>query len=502
LETKVLHEPLAASGTIRRAWQEWIDLCLYVALVALLVASTMNGLSVDWAVLGTEVTIRPDQVVLLFLLPTVALAFVLSRLRFHVTLFDGVVLAFIFSNAASSILVSHSPKASLQGTLLLGMYATMYFVVRQILADRAEWLPRVGNWLLGLGVVQAVYSLTALVLYSRGYVLAGLHRGHLTETSVAIRGTFPEPNLLGAYLSLIAVFLTVRYVFRPEGQRGGTWLFGLFLTSLALPLTVTRAAGLAFALGMLALAVIVGLYRREIPGWSARAGKVVVTLGCVVLLTVTAMNGLVSTLSRYPNLLLERWISIALIAPGQDARLGEEGARTRAERSSMTEAQKKAPAIEGEALAVGRNVTEASRSSVEGRLNVWLRALERWRESPILGHGTLAGGGMTQQGWWYSSLVQAFYDTGLLGFFVLLWIHLAAIFYPMRAWLRTSRNPMSANLLGFGVGNAVLLFTSQFSSFLFLGFPWVFWGLSMGAVEAHATGRLPEMAKPSSSVRS
>jgi hypothetical protein len=72
----------------------------------------------------------------------------------------------------------------------------------------------------------------------------------------------------------------------------------------------------------------------------------------------------------------------------------------------------------------------------------------------------------------------------------LLWIHVGAVVYPVRAWVRTRRNPGSANLLGFGVGNAVLFFTSQFSNLYFVGFPWVFLGLSMGAVAAYSKGHV------------
>jgi O-antigen ligase len=434
---------------------------VHPGLISLLIASTMNGLSAEWAVFGREITVRPDQVVLVFLLPVLALAYGLGRFRLHLNRFEWVVLAFLFTNFASSMLISPSQRASLQGAALLGACVAMYFVTREIVSNRAEWLGGATNWVVCLGIAQALYCLTALILYYFGYVIGGLQIGHLSEASVAIEGTFWEANLLGAYLALIALFFTVRYVLAPEGQRGGTYLLGLFITSLALPLTVTRSAALALALGMLATALIVCAYHREIHGWRRKAGRIVVVLGCVLLLTVTVMNALVSTISRYPNLLLERWIPISL-----------------------------APAIEVDVPTTGGAVTQASRGSMEGRLDAWLRAMEFWREHPIFGHGTLAGGNVIREGWWYSSLVQALYDTGLLGFLVLLWIHVGAVVYPVRAWLRTRRNPMSANLLGFGLGNAVLFFTSQFSNLYFVGFPWVFLGLSMGAVAAYSKGHV------------
>ena len=74
---------------------------------------------------------------------------------------------------------------------------------------------------------------------------------------------------------------------------------------------MTRAAALAFGAGMLAFAAIVLVLRRDIPAWSGRAVRIAGALGLAAVLTVTAMNSLVSTLSWYPNLLLERWIPVS-----------------------------------------------------------------------------------------------------------------------------------------------------------------------------------------------
>jgi hypothetical protein len=228
--------------------------------------------------------------------------------------------------------------------------------------------------------------------------------------------------------------------------------------------------------------VVVYVFRSEFAEWKARAVRIALTLGFVLLLTVTAMNDLVSALSRYPDFLLERWLPVRLNVIGSEAPLVE------AEPVAVAAEAPEAPVIVG-------GVTRASRSSVEGRVDAWEMALERWQERPILGHGTLVG--ELQEGWWYSSLVQALYDTGLVGFFALLWIHAGAVVLPARKWLRTRRGQMSANLLGFAAGNAVLGFSSQFSNFLFVGFPWVFLGLSMAAVQGSRAPRVRPTAHDS-----
>src|SRR5687768_1961555 len=109
------------------------DRLLHGGLIALLIASTMNSLSLEWRVSGTEFTVRPDQVVLVLLVPLVFLAFILGRFRFQLTLFDWVVLGFLGSNFAASIVSAPSPAASVRGAVLLAAYGAMYFVVKQIL---------------------------------------------------------------------------------------------------------------------------------------------------------------------------------------------------------------------------------------------------------------------------------------------------------------------------------------------------------------------------------
>jgi hypothetical protein len=433
----------------------------------MLIASTMNGASVDLGVYGNEITVRPDQLVLIVLAPILGLGYVAGAFRLHLLLFDWLVLGFVVSNLAASLLWSSSVNVSLKGSLLLAGYAAMYLLVKETVANRAQWVPRASNWVFGLGVAQAAYSLIAVALYAFGYPIGGLQIGHLRESSVAIKGTFWEPNLLGAYLGVITLCLMVRYLMSSDRQSGARYLAGMFVTSLALPLTVTRAAGAAFGVGLLAVALIVLVYRGEIHRWRMRTARIAITLCCVVLLTGTAMNSLVSALSGYPNLLLERWAPISFVPPSGEVFALPEGTSARP----------------GKALATGE-VLRASRSSVHGRMDAWARAVQEWRHLPVLGHGTLAGVEVIEDGWWYSSLVQALYDTGLVGFVVLLGIYVAAIVYPVRTWLRARAGPSSANLLAFGVGNTVLFVTSQFSNFLFVGFPWVFLGVTMGAVEA------------------
>jgi hypothetical protein len=457
-----------------------IDAWLLVGVTGLLVASTMNRFAFDWRVFGREITLRADLIVFAVVAPVLAVSWLTGRVRIRMKPIDWTVLAYLFTNLAASMLAAGTRRVGVQATVLLGTLMGMYFVTRHLLGQSPQWLSRATNLLVALGIAQAVYSLTALFLYTGGYSIGGLVFGHLTLNSVATQGTFWEANLLGAFLGLIAVFLTVRYVVQPQDTRPPVYLAGVFLATLVLPLTMTRAAALAFGAGLLAFAAIVLVFRRDIAAWSGRAVRIAGALGLAAVLTVTAMNSLVSTLSRYPNLLRERWIPFLW---------------------NPSEAESAGPVqvIRPDGSVVSASVTLASRSSAEGRGQAWRRAGDLWWNRPLLGHGTLGGQDVIKDGWWYSSLVQALYDTGLVGFFLLFWIHAASVVSPILAWSRARHHPGSATLLAFGLSNLVLVLTSQFSNFFFVGFPWVFLGMSLAAVDVWSTAQ-PEREREAPAV--
>jgi CHASE2 domain-containing sensor protein len=86
-----------------------------------------------------------------------------------------------------------------------------------------------------------------------------------------------------------------------------------------------------------------------------------------------------------------------------------------------------------------------------------------------------------------------------VGFFLLFWIHAASVVSPILAWSRARHHPGSATLLAFGLSNLVLVLTSQFSNFFFVGFPWVFLGMSLAAVDVWSTAQ-PEREREAPAV--
>ena len=128
------------------------------------------------------------------------------------------------------------------------------------------------------------------------------------------------------------------------------------------------------------------------------------------------------------------------------------------------------------------NIFDFSGGSGEGRVIVQKEAIERWHNGVLLGNGTLSLPAVPPAGSWiYSSVLQALHDTGLFGVFFLLWYQLGVIFIIFKGYKR-SRDPFfKAALAGFATASIALMIASQASSFLWLGFPWIFSGLAVSA---------------------
>jgi hypothetical protein len=98
------------------------DRVLFGGLVALVVAATMSGLRTNVTIRGYELTIRPDQVVLLALLPSIAVALTRRGLTRWWSVLHIPVFAFLAANAVASVAASGVRDVSLQGTVLMTVY--------------------------------------------------------------------------------------------------------------------------------------------------------------------------------------------------------------------------------------------------------------------------------------------------------------------------------------------------------------------------------------------
>jgi hypothetical protein len=461
--------------------RRYIETCLLACLVLLLITSTMNGLTFDVAVGTRRATIRPDQITLALLLPLWATALLTKRLRWHRTKLDLPIVGLLLANLFSSLVFSPLRGASLQGVALIAIYASMYFVTANLLVQHPHWSRPLSRLFVGIGIAQAVYGLLAFVAYSQGWNIGGIATGRLMADVQCVRSTFIEPNLLGIYLSMIVVFLGASILL--EGKGRNRWLAagGLVLIGLTLVLTLTRSAWLASGGVLLLLLALALLQARNPLRVAARVLPLLVALVLITSISWLALDPLLSELAGKEGVLSSRIVALLELAgSGRQEETGTDTTQTGEER--FKERIRAAREHAGEVQELDE-VTVGSLTSAVVRLEAYRWGLEEWLKAPIFGHGTLAGQDIGRQ-WWLSSVLQSLYDTGIVGTVFLLWMYGVAIVCP---WLATRRaaTPRNRNyLLAYALANAVLFLTSQFSSFLWVGFPWVFMGLTMGQVHS------------------
>ena len=453
---EVAGAPVPAVTGIRSTATSWSDRVLFGGLVALVAAATMSGLSTDVTIGGRAVTIRPDQVVLLALLPALAVALARQGLVRRYSVLHLPVFAFLAANALASVAASRVRDFSLQGTALMTVYVAMYTGVVVLVNDRPAWARRLLAVVVGLGFIHALYSIAAIFLFASGINVGGLMFGQVGPRSVTAKSTFPEANLLAAFMLLVAIFSAVRLVSASGRARRAAWFAGFCLAGLALVLTMTRAAWLSLLLGLLLLGLALLIRGKSLRHVLAAMRPVLLGLVVIAVLSLLVFDPLLSRLWGEEHVLLPRIHSLSFVS-GSPTNCRENAAKGSA--------------------------GEGSCWSVVGRLEIFRDGLQGWRKQPLLGHGTF-GGKATGRHYWMGSVVQALYDTGVLGTVALLAMYLVVIAAPWRASRRAVDPGERDVLLACAIGNALLMLTSQLASFLWVGFPWIFMGLTMAAVIA------------------
>ncbi|MCW5851728.1 MAG: hypothetical protein KIT87_16770 [Anaerolineae bacterium] len=417
-----------------------------IIVMTLLVASLLNGWLLPVQLGSSELTIRPDQIVLLFALVILVLFYLTRQVSLYHTELDVPILGYLGANLASSVLVSPVKSVSYQAVVLMAVYCLMYFATANLLIQLPTWrVAQITRLFVGLGVVEAGYGILVLLLYSIGVRLPGVQLGQ-TRGSVSIAGTFYEANLFGIYLTLIGAFLLAYVLMSDLSRRQRQYLLaGLGLVVLTLALTLTRSAWLMFGLsGVLIFGRVMGqskgLFRMR-----RSVALTLIALAVALVVVLVLFGPLVSELSGRANLL---WLRI-------------------------------------------QRMIDLSDASIVNRLAYYRLALERWQQQPILGWGTFAGEVIGVR-WWNGSIPQALHDTGIVGAVFLLWMYGRVIVAAWRESRRALTRFYQASLFAFALGNVTLFLTSQTSSFLWVGFSWVFMGLTIGVVHASRHERLSQ----------
>jgi O-antigen ligase len=346
----------------------------------------------------------------------------------------------------------------------MGVYVSMYFATVILLAGAPDWARRMPSILVRLGIAQAVLGLGVFLLFSAGIEVGGVAMGQVVWGAPSVHTTFVEGNLLGAFLALVCVLIAVELVIlREPGRSPRMLLAGFCLCGVTLVLTLTRSAWIALLLMLMALVTERLLVTRSAAMTLRAFAPVVAGVAVIIAVSAVVLDPLLSRSGGEDSVLLARVTSLSVIAGMDPESAFAHGRRSR--------------------VALG------SHSAIMGRLSLLRTALGRWPEAPLLGHGTFAGEIIARR-YWMSSLVQALYDTGLVGVAGLIALQMLMVVIPWREARRLTDPPLRACLLGCAGGNAVLGLTSLLSSFLWVGFPWIFMGLTMAL--ATTTRRDPE----------
>ena len=301
----------------------------------------------------------------------------------------------------------------------------MYVFSVIVLQEHPGKLKSAVRFLLILGFLQAAYSLISLSAYYGGVNLGGINLRHI-ESAVSLQGSFQEPNLFAAFIAAVSL-LFIAFLAGEKGVINRVWVStGLGFLLMALILTYTRAAWVGFLVG---LVLLIFIQRPQRNIFNPRTAAIAVTMILILLLVAVPFTNAISS-------------------------------NTVSNRIS--------------------DILDFSGGSGEGRVIVQKEAIERWHNGVLLGNGTLSLPAIPPAGSWiYSSVLQALHDTGLFGVFFLLWYQLGVIFITFKGYKRARDPFFKAALAGFASASVALMIASQASSFLWLGFPWIFSGIAI-----------------------
>ena len=421
-----------AAFTIFAAAIFLISLDGYRIWAVLLTASLFSGMTRDVA----GFTFRPEQIIFLFVLAGFIVSFIIGRVKFNsVPMFLPIGL-FIGINFLSSGLYSYDHIFSYRAAFLLSIYMLMYVITVVILQEYPQKIKKAVKFLLIIGVCQSLYALITILAY-----YSGVNLGALTIRSgvaASAQGSFQESDILGAFSAVMVIMFFAMLAARNTGLRERYLAIGLVITLLTNLLAYTRASwiGLTVALGLL---ILLQQPKKNIFNPRAAAVLIAITLGLSIFL-LPGINNLTS-------------------------------------------------GITGSVFSRATQLLDFSSGSGKGRVNVQEVAIDRWEETPLLGSGTLSfpkdlaatlhPGGP----WLYSSFIQALHDSGIVGLALLLWIQGGIIYTLIKAYKRTTDSFYRASLSGFIAGSVALIIASQASSFIWLGFPWIFSGLAVAVAK-------------------
>jgi hypothetical protein len=402
----------------------------------------------------------------------------------HIGVVEWCLAAWLAVGAFSSIVFSPAPRESLRLTLVLVGMVALYGLAVVFVRTRAD-LARAALVWVGVGTVVAAIGIVEAIAYALfdshvGIAFDGTAAGNVVEFAPRVTSTMWEANIFASYL--VTVWALAFALSRVPAARtpGRKWALriamGIIVAGIVISTTrVVWVVAPLLMLSMMAFGLQRGLIaRRKLladffnPNLAGiAAGLALATAMSVVACPVTAPS------SGGPSSVASSVTSGPSSGPPPAAATPFGGPGCYKSGSVF--------------MQHARGFFHASStSSFTGRLAIAKLAIQGWLHRPVFGNGTgsyLFIFGAMAGGWIGNLELHVLFDTGIVGFLLLL-LALVAAGRPATRALRSAAVAWETThyvLFGLVAASLALIVTYQFTDGSWLGFTWVFFGMLVAA---------------------
>lgn len=445
------------------------------ALVLLIFATSFDRYTFEVA----SLTIRPEHIA--FVLVAALWLIDLTRQRRLPLLMreDALLAIYLVIAFLASLLNAPVPRESFRFFALMVFGVLLYLLTRDLAA--MPGLLSVG--VIGMvvsGVVQASLGILGWLAFPVG-LGSGVHAYFYTlggelnpgcNYTFAARGTLYESNIFGSYVaaaSVLTLFFLLSEHFR---TRRTLLLIALVILMTALGLSLSRGAWLGFGIG--ALAVLVWAREKQF------SRRVLYVAASFALFLVVAGASILAapTLIRLPTA-----PRVGLVQ-ACDQKLAQTPVSAASDPNPVPE---QAPPLPASPPLVATAERLFFAATIPQRVSVIVLALRSWALNPIIGNGANSyaqfySPSKPPYASWISNMTfMALHDTGIGGLLLLgAWL-LALTVAFLRVNGRLPRTFAALALSGLGAACISLLVAYQFTTALWLGLTWVYFGVLRAA---------------------
>ncbi len=401
----------------------------------------------------------------------------------HIGVVEWCLAGWLAVGVFSSLVFSPAPRESLRLTLVLVGMVALYGLAVTFIRSAAD-LARAALIWVGVGTLIAAMGIVEAILYAlfdshAGIAFDGTAAGNVVEFAPRVTSAMWEPNIFASYL------LTV-------------WALAFALSRLPAARTPGRKWALRIAMAIAVTGIVIS---------TTRVVWVVAPLLMLSMMAFALQRGLLAKrrlLSDFfnPNLAgiaiglaLATAMSVVACPVATPGAGSPTGAATSPSAPSSGPPPAAANPFAGPGCYQSGSVfwqhargffRASSTSSFTGRLAVAKQAVKGWLARPIFGNGTnsyLYVYGAAAGGWIANIELHALFDTGIVGFLLLLIALIAAARPAIRAlrYAAVAWDTTHYILFGLVAAAVALIVTYQFTDGSWLGFTWVFFGMLVAA---------------------